>query len=323
MVMRRPTGGRGSNQYVSRPGSTMEDVAIRGRIGQPRPLNAVVTEEPPTAFTDDEADLFERLQDGDPIEPGEWEDAADHPWWEFRAQATYRDDCPPEVLAQLATPDGQPAKVWMSAARHPNCPPSALVELLRRFDSNHAAVAARHPQIPPAEVMSRLQASSWFYGADKPLADAAASNPALPAEIHIELAKRGNRNVYAAADWTPPEVLRVIAEDTSQRRQGILSKVASNPNCPPDLIETLSTYRSRDVKVGVAMNVNCPQPILDRLAHLKTDKIKEAVARNPSTRADTLDYLWRTGSRSLQRHVENNASCPEELRIAGAFTDSL
>ena len=72
---------------------------------------------------------------------------------------------------------------------------------------------------------------------------------------------------------------------TAHHEQAYVRQVATNPNCPPDLLEALSGDQVAFVRQAVATNPNCPLALLEALSGDQVTLVRQAARRPGDTDA--------------------------------------
>jgi hypothetical protein len=114
----------------------------------------------------------------------------------------------------------------------------------------------------------------------------------LSREEKIKLARNPN---------TPPEVLKVLANDVYSR---VRYEVAQNPNTPQETLKVLATDEYSSVRWGVARNPNTSPETLKVLATDEYSSVRCEVAQNPNYKKKTLE-LTSTQYEALKKLVES------------------
>jgi hypothetical protein len=109
---------------------------------------------------------------------------------------------------------------------------------------------------------------------------------------------------------TPPEVLRVLAQDEND---DVRIYVAENPNVPVDVLKVLAQDENDDVRSYVARNPNTSPETLQILAQDENKYIRFNVARNPNTSPEVLQILAQDKSKIVKLVVAENSNTPVEV----------
>jgi hypothetical protein len=96
------------------------------------------------------------------------------------------------------------------------------------------------------------------------------------------------------------------------KNASVREAVASNPNCPEDLLRTLATDEDYYVCKGAASNSNCPEDLLRTLAKDEEADVRHAAAKNPNCPEDVLRTLAEDGDADVRKAAISNPNCPED-----------
>lgn len=124
-----------------------------------------------------------------------------------------------------------------------------------------------------------------------------------------------------------PRVLRLASQHYASTA-AVMSSIAANPACPPDVFETLfqnaiklkkdpaNGWRASCVFVKIAENPNAPVALLTRLSESNDEGARSAAAANPSLpKAAKIAYLKRasaSGSFAERGRAAQDPDCPPE-----------
>ena len=187
-----------------------------------------------------------------------------------------------------------------AAARNPNCSFAALVRLA---DDDVAAIrgaVASNPGCPPM-LLTVLASDPAPVVRSAAVANASCPEAALAAAAGDEFDVRWS---LAGNPACPSQALDVIAEDSSFV---LLHSVATNPNCSQQTLLRLAAWhpgaevsdprvartRATDMRSFVASNPACPPQMLQQLADDPATLVRAAVAANPDIAAGALGKACR------------------------------
>lgn len=170
--------------------------------------------------------------------------------------------CPPPILAQMAL--DKAGHVRMAVAANPRTPHSALMKLA-----------------DDASARSSLL-----------------NNPALNEEIL--------RVIYRGCD----------GNQASYSTSWILRRVMAHPQCPQDLlIRAYKQHPAGEMMVGVASNPNCPRDILQQLLRHSQAAVRAQAACNPSVQPEWLWQRARDSSVVVREAVATHRACPPDVLV--------
>ena len=205
-----------------------------------------------------------------------------------------------------------------AAARNPNCSFAALVRLA---DDDVAAIrcaVASNPRCPP--VLLTILASDPA----SIVRSVAVGNVSCP-EAVLAAATGDDPDVrwfLAGNPACPSQALDVVAEDST-----LLHSVAANPNCSQQTLLRLAAWqpgaevsdpgvartRATDIRSFVASNPACPPEILQQLAGDPTTRVRAAAAANPDIAARALQKLAASPDVAVQAAAASNPACPPQM----------
>lgn len=225
-------------------------------------------------------------------------------------------------------------RIIRAVVASPNCPP----DILLAFCDGPAASGSvqqdlfisglGNPNYP------RHQLAHWYdqyklsLDPDGPLG-AIFSNPSCPESVFTEASDRhiddGLVPLFskmARNPNCPPNVMARLATQTS-----LTSQLLENPNCPPNVIDYLYNRYfysdSIDVFVQIAKHVNTPESILSSLADSPHPDVMEAIVGNPSCKDEGLVKLVQRGAVPIRKAIAKRRDCPEEALAALACDPSV
>ena len=193
------------------------------------------------------------------------------------SNAAANPNCPDAALRRAATATNN-AYLRIGAASNPNSDPAVVSVLAGDSNDLVREAVADNPNCGP-EVLSRLASDS---AAD--VAVAALMNPSCP-EQTLRQACGDNfdgehRRGVATNPACPPDLIERLVEDPERV---VACCVVANPACPPELVERAATDPSSVVRNGVALRQGCPAHLLERLARDEEWTVRRDVAENPDT----------------------------------------
>lgn len=223
-----------------------------------------------------------------------------------------RSNLPVEVIEILVgRADGFGLRVLGCDARTPT---ALVLSFLHRLDAiSMFVVASRRPDIAPfmTFVMHeqideyRRQALALASDPSTPVETLAVLSHARDSDLLITIARnptadgrtlaricvdRLAANVVLKRSVIPQEVLDRVLITQSETLQGIL---ASNPNCPHDVLVELADSTHVSVRLEIAKSWFAPPAAFDELAHAELVCIRKAVARNAAVPRAALEHLAR------------------------------
>lgn len=184
---------------------------------------------------------------------------------------------PGHVLEFLLNTDTR--GVMWELARNPASPQKVLELLSKKDDPWIQAEVAKHPSLSKERREELLEALSK-----------------LPSET--------DRERVAKNPMTSSEVLESLSHD---KKIGVRSAVACNPNCPPAILGRLA----RDgcaVQEAVALNSNAPLEMLVQLSSSEFSNVREAIAVHAHRSAEIRRKLGSDPDDEIRAKV---ASCPD------------
>jgi hypothetical protein len=198
--------------------------------------------------------------------------------------AAERDDCPPDVLENLASTDD--FEVLRYIARNPATPEHVLISLSGSDELAPEEIQNAEYQIPDENYGgfgdidgSDLRYQYVIYSAlanpSNPLTQASRSQTsAARLEVLASCPSRWVRKLVAVNERAAEETLLVLARDTETE---VRVQIARNCRCTPDVFRKLSLDKNPEVLCSVAENKMCPPDVLERLATDPSIEIRQAV----------------------------------------------
>ena len=232
-----------------------------------------------------------------------------------------------EASLRVSAPAGALRRVWgslnfdtmsLSAFDHagasPVCPPAVLAALVNGSSGIAAKAVAANRACPPDVLENAATHRLWVVRA------AAAAHRRCPGVLFEGLVADFEVLVAAAAAanaaCTEPAV-RFAAARTADSGGRFADRVraaaATNPGCPPDVLERLAAARSPMVAAAAGSNVACPPEGLERLAVSEHTEARAAAASNPSCPPDVLKRLGDDSWVEVTQRAAANHACPPEL----------
>lgn len=192
---------------------------------------------------------------------------------------------------------------WL--ARQPGTPP-ALVEKLCTCANPQARVLASQRADAPAAVLGQLVAA----GSDEALVKPVKRRPPVAPEVLREVAAMGHWGAMLVASHpqAPVALLESLGLDP---RPGVVAAVAANLASPPALLERLASHPSYVVRSRAASNPASPERVLRVLAQSKEHELIRVVIDHPKAPPDLLLSLAR--ERSLTGSLAAASQSPPEL----------
>ena len=193
------------------------------------------------------------------------------------SNAVANPNCPDAALRHAATATNN-AYLRVGAARNPNSDP-AVVSVLAGDSNDFVREAVAYNSNCGPEVLVRLASDS---AAD--VAVAALTNPSCPEQTLRQACGENldgeHRGGVASNPACPPDLIERLVEDPERV---VAYWVVANPACPPELVERAATDPSSVVRSGVAQRRDCPADLLARLARDEEWAVRRNVAQNPDT----------------------------------------
>lgn len=163
--------------------------------------------------------------------------------------------CPVPVLVYLA--QSSDVRVRRAVIRNPHCPLTVLRQLaMRDQDSSVVGEALLHPQMPPEEyqaILQRADAGFIYHLAKRP----ECSSALLTAMAMSKRIFGGSLTSIARHPNCPPALLRAWVD--APITYGLSTAVASNPDCPLDILLRLLTHRVTRTRKAALENPNLPE----------------------------------------------------------------
>ena len=175
--------------------------------------------------------------------------------------------------------------------------------------------AAGYPGCPPA-ILERLAADP-----DPEVRAAVAGSDEISDNLAWRLADDPSTVVVGAVAANPAcavTLLGMIADGTvgpsDDRRQAARAEAAANANCPPQVLERLSSDRDINVRSAVAGNVSCPSEIVQRLVCDDWVEVAQEAAANPACGESTVQQIATNSQEAdLVAATARNPNCPRWL----------
>lgn len=327
--MRRPSGGKGSNQYVSRGQSSAGAGSRASAVAAGFSVDALVDEPPHWRRKLDERDDLTEADWWDILERG------DNDYHHDLAAAVRNPAAPGWFISKML--DSESLGVRLNATRHPNCPVDKIIEALNR--PGLGASAAYNPSCPVDAIRDRLKACAEGTLADSQargdndFLTGASSRESLPEDVQLLIATEVTQmqggayassvhNGFIRSMATPRSVVSVVYQHNAGDLQTV-ERVAAHPNCPPPILEKLSRHRSQTVQRFVSLNPACPPAVIEKFAKSSREQTRVAAAKHPHASASMLERLWSTDpSPAVRSAVAENPACPEHIRIGQAFSST-
>lgn len=296
--VRKPTAGRGSNQYRRRgTTSALSAAEIRERL---------------------DAEQIAAAFGPTPVRPGDMSiDAllirAAHPDPKERRKLTKLKSCPPEVLDILADDEDPYVRGWV--ADNPRTPAAALRRLAEaggwgRYPWTYAYSVAKNPSLPP-DVAEALVAFAPDIPERERFRRNVFENSACPEHLLRQAAQSEHQDRAAAASnpSLPRDLVDQLAVDESS---WVRSRMAANPSCPVDVLVRLSVDGEPGVRSSVAGHRGTPPDVLTGLADDQDRSVRYTLARNPATPSPVLRTLSADPERSVRAGVAKNESTDDQ-----------
>jgi hypothetical protein len=103
-----------------------------------------------------------------------------------------------------------------------------------------------------------------------------------------------------------PQTMR----DIYQSSPSMAEKIATQPHCPPDLLDQLASSPRIAVRAYVAGNPSSPDTALQHLSRSAADEILLSLAGNPSCPSSILENLLKSHHPSTVRAAADNPNLP-------------
>ena len=221
----------------------------------------------------------------------------------IRALAFSQPDVPVETLVK-----NQKHLSWLvrgAIARNRNCP-AVVLKVLEKDSHQAVAGLARRNRATAADsrVVSaaRIDESIGSQPDVRGLLDAIAQS--------LTKLKAPTSGMHPALKlWLPAEGKSTLLGSVYSKR----ADVASNPNCPPSLLEELAKDEDRRVRCKVLLNANCSLSLIEELAKDRDDKVREAVASSPNCTPSLLEVFAKAKDSDVRCAVARNPNCPGSL----------
>ena len=253
---------------------------------------------------------------------------ASHP--AARALGAIHQACPPQTAAQAAADTSAHTAVALSGLRAMSARPR-----LETLTEDESAALARHGDCSPREL------DGLAHSANVETRKAVAERGDCPPQTLRRLVHDHDEEVsyeaqIGATRRSPALLAELVGDPKSRWRPYLLgnagcpgallaraaryhfdwwslSDVASHPNCPQTLLQTLSDHHSEVVRAEVAKRVDCPPETVRRLAGDDVARVRAAVAERGDCTPRLLEQLADTDDGAVLRSVAENPSCPPPL----------
>jgi len=223
----------------------------------------------------------------------------------------------PQLSLQQAVTALEKERVWPRlVVNNPIIDQQACVSLAGH-SSSHVRTVAACSEYCPSPILARLALDQSSH-----VRIAAAANPRTPHSALMELARdasaRSSLLINTALDG---EILREIYrgctnDKTSYSTSWILRRVLAHPRCPQDvLLHAYQQYPDGEMMVGVASNPNCPPDLLQQLLRHPMAAVRAQVACNPSVQSEWLWQRARDSSVVVRETVATNRTCPSDVLV--------
>ena len=191
--------------------------------------------------------------------------------------------CPAAIItAAIAYRDGRYLVV-----DNPNCPAEALAGVLADSEDILAwEQASRAEQIPAVMLSALIRHDYWRV------------HEAALARLLSENAP--STEMLAAAES--------MVSDSS--RSDMRAAAATNPACPPLMLDSLCRDDALEVRAAAAANPGCDPQAMQRMAGSQPSTLRTRVASNPACEPDLLAQLATDRAWSVRRQVAANDRCP-------------
>ena len=226
--------------------------------------------------------------------------------WQGRYGVAENPKCPVDLLALLAK--DKENYVRQSVAANPNCPVD-LLKLLAKDKDHSVRKNVADNQNCPASLLEVLAKDNEDW-----VRCNVAVNPNCPASLLKELVKDKDyvvrRNVAVNPNCPVSLLLEVLANDKDDR---LHSSVARNSNSPV-VLAALSSFKW-EVRDTVASNPNCPVDLLILLAEDNIKDVRSSVASHPNCPVELLVELATDTAKEVRSEVASHPYCPESLML--------
>ena len=222
---------------------------------------------------------------------------------------------PPERLAFLARLPGEgPEVVRAAVARNPSAPLATLTQLARDPASMVRHGLADNPACP-AELLTALCRGKGLSEHDQQADElvtvrlAALQHPNCPPDLRRELVTCGLVNG------------QVQAIDRQERKGGsyVRREVASDPETPFSLLESLARDPDPGVRSGAAANPSTSRALLELLADDPDPHVRAAVTANSSAPMSLREQVASRRDPMVEEELVHGGSCPPHvLRLLAA-----
>ncbi|WP_418640620.1 hypothetical protein [Sulfurimonas sp. ST-27] len=140
---------------------------------------------------------------------------------------------------------------------------------------------------------------------------ALATDISTPLEVMVALLKSHYvvvRNCLAANEKCPLEIIKMFFE-----KRDALMGVASNPNTPKNLLESIFYIDNGIYKEFLSTNISAPNKILEELSADEDEYIRINLASNLSATEKILTVLARDISKEVRSKVASNPNTPTTI----------
>ena len=215
-------------------------------------------------------------------------------------------------------------QVRAAAAAHDNCPPD-LVEALT-VDSDHAICrAAEHNPVCPPVVLERLADLAPQAKEDGDAATYAltcvAGNPNASAQLlervidnapQVYMARWSVYKAAASNPACPPHLLERFVVD-NQYGQDLAERVATNPSTQPNTLKWLASNSMPQTCFKVAAHPRCTAEVLEILAATTDPGVRAAAAKHPVCPPNLLKILAADKVTRVRAAAAKHPVCPPNL----------
>jgi len=209
--------------------------------------------------------------------------ATHHGEWLFPELAAASDkEAPVDVLLFLASLNDDDLNVQL--AENWNTPSWLLRRFADMSERLRAAVARNYAA--PSDLLAEIYTTAGKR--DTALRESLGANPNTPLKILRRLARSRDWMIRAKVAQNlsaPVKLLEQLAVDNPMH-------VAQNPNTPEHVLRDLAT-RKEDVRIRVATHSNTPVDILETMVTDNSGQVRTQLARNPNTPDAILERLTR------------------------------
>lgn len=223
--------------------------------------------------------------------------------WDCRAQVAENASTPVEALVRLA--DDEIPFVRARLASNPQMPVYLLIELANDTESSVRSSVARHPNCPIEQLESLAKDDAWC------VKENVAGNRNTPAEL-----------LYLIADYRNTD----MSTFDDRQKWGLIdavSEVAANPNCPMNLLVTLSEHSNGEVRGRVAKHIPSSH---ERFISMTVDGdfyVRSCAAENKDCSIEILVMLLNDTEEMVRIRAKENLSGKSGEDFEKAACDGL